>query len=95
MYKPIPRKSHCYLTYQIPLHLEKGLSKRGNAPCGAEHRLGSKPAKIQSSTISKNLTLPESRHFPHRDGIIFERMRSILKVLNVEEVGDVGIGINK
>ena len=42
--------------------------------------------------VNDNSTLLESR-LPYHNGIILERVRCMLEVSNVEEVGEVGIGI--
>ena len=37
----------------------------------------------------------ESRRLHHRDGVVFERIRCVLEVLDVEEVGRIGFEIIK
>lgn len=49
--------------------------------------------KLKPNFLGKNPVLIESRRFPHHDGIGSERIRRVLEVLNVEEVGEFGIGI--
>ena len=68
-------------------HYKKNWAKQ-TTPCGAKRRLGSGPTKIQSSIFNENSTLLESRGLADCSGIVFERIRCVFEVLNVEEVGE-------
>ena len=76
------------------IHYRKELDKR-NPPCMLNARgLDPKPAKTQGSIFEKNSASLESTNFLHHDGIFSDESVVCLRCLyNVEEVGEVGIGM--
>jgi hypothetical protein len=65
------------------------IERNGTFPKSLNIDWGQKLVKIQSWIFRKNSTLLESRRLYYHNSITFDQIHCVLKVLNVEEVGEV------